>query len=178
MVEPPTIRMAATRDARGVLAIYAPVVRETTISFEYEPPSVEEMSDRIASTLESHPWLVAESDGQVVGYAYASAHRQRAAYAWSVDTSVYIADTWRARGVGRALYDELLDRLTHQGYVNAYAGIALPNDASVALHEACGFTYVGVFPSVGFKFGAWHDVGWWHCRLADGPGAPEAPRAQ
>jgi L-amino acid N-acyltransferase YncA len=148
------------------------------MSFEYEPPSVEEISRRIASTLERHPWLVAEADGSIAGYAYASAHQQRAAYAWSVDTSVYIGEAWRGRGIGRALYDELLKRLTDEGYVNAYAGIALPNEASVGLHEACGFQYVGVFPRVGFKFGKWHDVGWWHRRLTDAPATPETLRAQ
>jgi L-amino acid N-acyltransferase YncA len=149
----PSIRMNATEDAPGVLAIYGPVVLETVISFEYEPPTVEEMSQRIAATLEVHPWLVADADGVIAGYAYASAHRQRTAYAWSVDTSVYVGEAWRGRGVGRALYEDLLKRLTGQGYVNVYAGIALPNDASVRITRRAGSSYVGVFPSVGFKFG-------------------------
>ena len=173
-----SIRTATPEDAPDVLGIYAPVVLESAISFEFEPPTVDEMSERIAASLERHAWLVAEGDGHIAGYAYASAHRQRAAYAWSVDTSVYVDAAWRGRGIGHALYDELLKLLADQGSVNAFAGIALPNDASVGLHEACGFQYVGVFPSVGFKLESWHDVGWWHRRLTDPPTDPQPPRAQ
>lgn len=156
-------------------AIYAPIVAETAISFEYEPPSVAELARRIQSTLERLPWIVAVQAGEVVGYAYADAHAERAAYAWSVDTSVYVAAESRGNGVGRALYDELLRVLLDIGCVSAYAGITLPNDASIALHEASGFVRVGVFPSVGYKFGHWHDVGWWYRVLRAHPARPQPP---
>lgn len=170
------VRAAVEADAAAVQAIYAPIVRDTAISFELEPPSIAEVEGRIRTTLVSFPWLVAEdSDGAVVGYAYASRHRERAAYAWSVDVSVYIGDRRRGQGFGRALYQSLLSALAHQGYVSAFAGIALPNAASVGLHEAVGFVRIGVFSHVGYKHGQWHDVGWWQRRLRDAPVAPEPP---
>ena len=161
----------------AVASIYAPIVSDTPISFEYAAPSVAAIERRIRKTVESLPWLVAEVDGVVVGYAYASPHRERAAYLWSVDTSVYVAErAWR-RGVGRSLYEVLLGELSRLGYVSAYAGITLPNDASVALHEAVGFRSVGVFPAVGYKLGRWHDVGWWHQLLTEPPDEPVPPTA-
>src|SRR5262245_9737754 len=123
-------------DADAVAAIYAPVVRETVISFEEVPPDVDEIRRRMGHVLEWAPWLVAEVGGQVVGYAYAARHRERSAYRWSVDLSAYIADAWRGRGVGRALYERLLEILRQQGFVNAYAGVTEPNPASIALHRA------------------------------------------
>jgi len=170
------VRVAVEADAEAVQLIYAPIVRDTAISFELEPPTVAEMQHRITTTLASLPWLVAEdSEGAVVGYAYASRHRERAAYAWSVDVSVYVGDGHRGQGLGRALYEPLLSDLTDHGYVTAFAGIALPNAASVGLHEALGFTRIGVFSSVGYKHGRWHDVGWWQRRLRDAPIEPEPP---
>jgi L-amino acid N-acyltransferase YncA len=169
------IRMAVAADAGPIQAIYGPVVRETVISFEQEPPSVEEMRRRIAEILTRLPWLVCDCAGQVAGYAYASPHRARAAYQWSVDTSVYLHPHWRRRGLGRALYVSLFEILRLQGYCNAYAGIALPNPGSVGLHEAVGFRPVGVFREVGYKHGAWHDVGWWHLALRPKPAAPAPP---
>ena len=172
-----TIRPASAEDAGAVQAIYAPIVADTSISFEYEPPSVDEMALRIQRTLERLPWLVAEEAGEVVGYAYASQHAERAAYAWSVDTSVYVAAGWHGKRVGRTLYDELFSALISLGYVSAYAGITLPNVASIALHEASGYVPIGVFPAVGYKFRQWHDVGWWHRVLRAQPDEPEPPRA-
>lgn len=159
------LRPAAPSDAEGVLALYAPIVRDGYASFESVPPTVDEMADRIARTLERFPWLVCEDAGGILGYAYAGPHRDRAGYRWSAEVSVYVAPDAQRRGVARALYTALLEGLTMQGLVNAYAGIALPNEASVRLHEALGFRLVGRYPAVGFKSGAWRDVGWWHRRL-------------
>jgi phosphinothricin acetyltransferase len=167
------IRSGTTADAEGVQAIYAPIVSTTVISFEYEAPTVAEVSERIERTLDRLPWLVADNEGNVAGYAYAAPHRERAAYAWSVDTSVYVTADWRKQGVGRALYTDLFAALTELGYVSAYAGITLPNAASVALHESCGYQRIGTFPAVGYKFGLWHDVGWWHRPLRPLPTQPE-----
>jgi phosphinothricin acetyltransferase len=118
---------------------------------------------------------VCEVDGDVTGYAYASPHRARAAYRWSVDTSVYVGERWRRSGVGRDLYASLFSVLAAQGFVNAYAGIALPNPASVRLHEAVGFTSIGVYEGVGYKLGRWHDVGWWQRALKPAPETPDEP---
>ncbi len=145
------------------------------ISFEIEPPSASEIGERIASTRTRYPWLVATAAGEVIGYAYAGEHRQRAAYRWSTDVSAYIAETARRQGVGRRLYEELFKVLRGQGFRAAFAGITLPNQASVGLHEALGFEAVGVYRQVGFKLGAWRDVGWWRLGLADGAETQGAP---
>jgi len=171
------IRVAKPDDAEAVAAIYAPVVLTTFISFETDPPGSQEMERRIAATLSSLPWLVCvDGRGEVEGYAYASRHRERAAYQWSVDTTVYVRADRRQRGVGTLLYTALLPILRDLGYQNAYAGIALPNDGSVALHESMGFTALGVFRRVGYKLGAWRDVGWWQCPLG-GADTPVEPRS-
>lgn len=167
------IRLAAPTDADQIAAIYSPEVLGTAISFEVEPPSPEEMRKRVEHTLESLPWLVCEGEDRVLGYAYASPHRSRAAYQWSVDTAIYIHPAQRRRGIGRGLYTALLGILPLQGYFNACAGITLPNPASVRLHEAEGFEPVGVYRHIGYKLGAWHDVGWWQCSLRT-PGATPA----
>lgn len=156
-----SLRRATTADAAGVHAIYAPVVEHTAISFEEVPPSIDEMAARIEATSTAYPYLVAERDGLVVGYAYASQHRTRAAYRWSVDVTVYIAEEARRSGVGSALYTQLFAELVERGFHAAFAGIALPNPASVALHERMGFEPLGIYREVGSKFGRWHDVGWW-----------------
>ncbi|OUL26949.1 GNAT family N-acetyltransferase [Nostoc sp. T09] len=159
------IRLANEEDASQMLAIYAPIVRETTISFELEPPSETEFQHRIKSYQQQMPWLVCEIDGEVVGYAYASPYRTRAAYQWSVESSVYVGENYRRKGIAKALYTSLLKLLQLQGYYNVVAAIALPNQASVAVHEAVGFAPVGVFQRVGFKFGKWRDVGYWQLSL-------------
>jgi phosphinothricin acetyltransferase len=168
------IRLAdADRDAEAVAAIYRPSVEGGLASFEEVAPDAAEMARRIHTTLERTPWLVAEDDGgAIVGYAYAGPHQQRPGYRWAVNISVYVADAAQGRGVGRSLYDELLAILRRQGFVNAYAGITLPNPASVALHEAIGMERVGVYERVGFKLGAWHDVAWHGLRLSEPEGTP------
>ena len=171
------IRLARSDDAAQVAAIYAPFVAGSSTSFEYSPPDAAEMAARIASTLAYAPYLVSEIRGEVLGFAYGSKHRERAAYQWSVDVSVYIHERARRKGVGRALYTSLFALLRLQGFYTAHAGISLPNPASVGLHEALGFQPVGVYRSVGFKRGAWHDVGWWQLPLRERTGTPDPPRS-
>lgn len=156
-----TTRSARREDAAALQAIYAPIVDATAISFEEVPPSVEEMAERIADTLERYPYLVAVEAERAVGFAYASQHRSRAAYRWSVDVTGYVAESARRAGIGKLLYGALLSELAQGGFHAAFAGIALPNPASIALHESVGFEPVGVYREVGFKLGRWHDVGWW-----------------
>jgi L-amino acid N-acyltransferase YncA len=172
-----TMRVARPEDAAAILTIYAPIVRETAISFEVEPPTRVAMHARIATTLRHLPWLVGERQGEVLGYVYASPHRARAAYQWSVDVSVYIQAQARRTGLGRALYHALFELLILQGLYTCYAGITLPNPASVGLHEALGFQPVGVYQAVGYKLGAWHDVGWWQWALQPRPSLPTPPTA-
>jgi L-amino acid N-acyltransferase YncA len=169
------IRLAGDRDAESIAAIYRPHVETSAVSFEAIPPDAREMALRIRETIASHPWLVCDIDGQVAGYAYATRHRIRAAYQWSVDTSVYVGGPYVRRGIGRGLYASLFRILAAQGFFNAYAGIALPNVASVALHESVGFKPIGVYRRVGYKVGAWHDVGWWQLVLKAHEAAPAEP---
>jgi L-amino acid N-acyltransferase YncA len=169
------IRLAHDNDADAVAAIYRPIVEQTAISFETVAPDRYEMARRIVETLRHYPWLVCERDRQMIGYAYAARHRVRAAYQWSVDTSVYIDREHRRSGVGRGLYLSLLGVLAAQGYFNAYAGIALPNDSSVALHESMGFEPLGVYRRVGYKLGEWRDVGWWQLNIREHAATPTDP---
>jgi phosphinothricin acetyltransferase len=166
------LRLATEADARAVLEIYGPIVADTVISFETDVPDEREMQARIAEISAFAPWLVAEEDGVVSGYAYASRHRARAAYAWCVDVSVYVRDGYRRGGVGRALYSALFELLRVQGFYAAHAGITLPNGASVGFHESFGFRKVGVYERVGFKRDSWHDVGWWQLPLRERAGTP------
>ena len=155
-------------DSPRIAEIYRPAVEGSFISFEESPPTAVEMAERMRKVLARLPWLVAEDgSGLVVGYAYASPHRERPAYRWSVDISVYVDPAMHGRGIGRALYDELLEQLRGLGYLNVYAGITLPNAASVALHEAIGMTRIGVYERVGYKLGEWRDVAWFGMRLAE-----------
>lgn len=165
-LESATIRSAdPRRDAGACAAIYAPHVEAGPTSFEEEPPDAAAFAERIALGSVTHPWLVAEHDGEVAGYAYACPHRMRPAYRWAADVSVYVTAEQRRGGRGRALYRELLERLRAQRFQVACAGITLPNEASVALHESLGFVPVGVFQRIGWKAGAWRDVGWWQLDL-------------
>jgi L-amino acid N-acyltransferase YncA len=168
------IRSVGPGDAQAVADIYAPFVSDSATSFEAVAPDAAEIRKRIAELTPRYPWLVFEADGSVLGYAYASQHRSRHAYQWSADVSLYIHEKARNRHVGRALYTALFDLLRRQGYFNAYAGITLPNPGSVRLHESMGFTNVGVYSQVGFKFGRWHDVVWLQLRLLEKP-VPAGP---
>jgi L-amino acid N-acyltransferase YncA len=172
------IRIAdPVRDAAACAAIYAPHVEGSAVSFEEWAPSAEEMGERIAAVARSHAWLVAERDGRVLGYAYATAFNQRPAYRWSASVSVYVAEGARGEGVGRALYEALFERLRAAGFRMACAGITLPNPASVALHESLGFERTGLNRAIGWKDGAWRDVGWWQLELAPaGDSPPPEPR--
>lgn len=170
------LRLARTDDAPAIQAIYAPIVTYTPISFETTPPAVEEIAQRIEGTLKRFPWLVYEDAGEVLGYAYASQHRARLAYQWSVDVSVYMHERSRGQGIGRKLYTALFELLRQQGFYNAFAGITLPNPASVALHEAMGMKPLGVYQNVGYKMGRWHDVGWWQGVLQEYGDNPAVPK--
>jgi phosphinothricin acetyltransferase len=171
------IRLAAIDDAAQIQAIYEPIVLETAISFELVPPTVAEFQDRISRTLEKTPWLVCDIDGVVAGYAYAGQFRPREAYQWSAEVTVYVNPEFHRRGVGKATYTSLFQCLRIQGYRSAYGGIALPNEASIALHESLGFTHVGTFHAVGFKLGEWRDVGWWQLEVQPAQASPTAPIA-
>ena len=167
------IRDAVAADAERCAAIYAPYVRETAISFESEPPAAEDMARRIADAQRAHAWLVLESDGEVIGYAYGGPFMARAAYQWATTVSVYLDGGRRRTGGGRALYEALFDRLATRGHRTALAGIALPNEASTGLHLAMGFEPVGTYRRVGWKHGRWHDVAWYQRDLGDdGPPSP------
>ncbi|WP_135806507.1 GNAT family N-acetyltransferase [Halorussus marinus] len=174
------LRFATPDDAAAVRAIYAPVVRETAISFAETPPSVADLRAQIADG--QYPWLVCEAEegdaepNAVVGFAKAGPHKDRAAYRWAVDVSAYVREGWRGRGVGTGLYEALLETLAAQRFHLAVAVIALPNPASVGLHESKGFERVGTFEAVGYKRGEWRDVGWWQLSLADRPADPDEPR--
>lgn len=160
------IRDATAADAAAMLAIYAPVVRDTAISFEYEPPSLAEFGQRLASVLPDWPWLVLELAGEVKGYAYAKTWRERAAYQWTVETTIYLAESARGHGLGKVLYGRLLQDLTGLGYRLAIGGLTLPNPASERLHAALGFRLVGHYHKCGFKYGRWWDVAFYERELA------------
>lgn len=168
-----TIRDARPDDVPALLDIYRPFVTGSAVSFELEPPPIEEFAARVAHAQTRWAWLVAEDDsGVVAGYAYAGAFRTRAAYQWTAETSAYVGPAHRRAGVGTLLYQRLLATLSARGYCNAYAGIALPNDASIALHRGVGFEPVGVFRRAGWKFDRWHDVSWWQLVLGERPPGP------
>jgi len=159
------IRSATTDDAAAIAEIYKPYVEETAISFELLAPGVEEMRERIAKVSKEFPWLVYETNGVIEGYAYAGAWKNRCAYDWSVESTVYVKQGRHGQGIGKALYSDLLGRLERQGAINVIGGIALPNEGSVALHETLGFKPVAHFKDIGFKLGKWWDVGYWQLQF-------------
>lgn len=169
------VRLATAADTAGILEIYAPYVRNTSFTFETEVPSLEAFQERIQNTLKGWPWLVCELDGKVAGYAYATRHRERTAYQWSVESSIYIHDDYQRHGVGRSLYTPLLGLLRLQGIRNVYAVINLPNEKSVKFHESLGFTYFTTYEQVGYKLGKWKNVGWWRAILNEFSDEPAAP---
>ena len=154
------IRLAKRSDAAALLAIYAPYVENTAITFEYEVPTIEDFANRIEKTLGKHPYLVAEEDGLILGYAYASTYYARAAYDWAVELSVYVSQDARGKGVGSKLYDELEDLLDQMGYMHFLACVSLPNEDSLAFHAKRGYQQVAHFPKIGYKFERWHDIVW------------------
>jgi len=171
------IRLATPADAAAIAAIYAPFCGgDSAVSFETTPPPPAEMGERIARTTVSYPWLVAEDASGIRGYVYASRHRERAAYRWAVDVTAYLRADSRGQGLGKVLYHVLFDLLRAQGFHKAYAGIALPNPASVGLHASLGFRQVGVYRGVGYKAGAWRDVSWWELSLRSETAAPSEPK--
>jgi L-amino acid N-acyltransferase YncA len=166
------VRDANAHDAEACAAIYAPYVTDTTITFEYEPPSAAEMARRIAAAQRAHAWLVLEDDGRVVGYAYAGPYKERAAYRWSSEVSVYLEMGRRRGGSGRLLYEALFERLAERGFRTLVAVMTLPNDASEGLHRAMGFEPIGTFRRVGWKHGQWRDVAWAQRSLGADDGPP------
>jgi L-amino acid N-acyltransferase YncA len=170
------VRRATIADAAACAEIYRPYVLDTAITFETDVPTVEDMAERIADALVAHEWLVLEVDGIVTGFAYAHQFNPRAAYRWSVETSVYLAQDRRRAGGGRMLYSELLRRLAERGFRRAFAGIAQPNDASNAFHGAFGYRPAGLYRRVGWKRGAWHDVQWWQLDLLGPDDGVDPPR--
>ena len=169
------IRLATSNDAAGILEIYAPYIANTSFTFETEVPSVEEFAERINTYLITWPWLVCEVEGKIAGYAYATKHRERVAYQWSIESSIYIHDDFQKAGIGRALYTAMFGILRKQGFRNVYAVINLPNEKSVAFHESLGFTYFATYEQVGYKLGKWKNVGWWRLILNEFGDEPAAP---
>ena len=169
------IRIATEEDAAGILNIYGPYITATSFTFEMDVPSIPDFKKRIRSYLDSYPWLVYEVNGEIAGYAYATRHRERVAYQWSVESSVYIHDQHQGTGIGRALYSALAEILKQQGFRNVYAVINLPNDKSVAFHEHCGFAWFATYERVGYKLGKWKNVGWWKLQVNEYTADPEPP---
>jgi L-amino acid N-acyltransferase YncA len=176
-VERLRFRLAEELDAAAIQAIYAAYCESSAVSFETRAPSAEEIGQRIRKISKQFPWIVGEVDHRILGYAYGSRHSERAAYQWSVDATVYVSPLAQRNGLGRGLYTTLFRILALQGYYKAYAGITLPNPASVGLHEALGFKPVGIYRGVGYKLGSWHDVGWWQLSLQPESDEPPAPRS-
>jgi len=171
----PFIRLANEKDADGILAIYAPYIENTSYTFETEVLSTEAFAQRINTYLINWPWLVYEINGTIAGYAYATRYRERTAYQWCTESSVYIHNDYQRSGVARALYTALFEILKKQGFRNVYAVINLPNDKSVKFHESCGFTWFATYEKVGYKLGKWKDVGWWKLSINDYTDEPAAP---
>jgi L-amino acid N-acyltransferase YncA len=172
-----TIRLATAFDSSAIAAIYRPYCEGSAVSFEQVAPNAVEIATRIASVTTQRPWIVLEDAGAIVGYAYAGPHNERWAYRWSVNTAIYVSSTHQRRGAGRALYVTLFDVLRHLGYYRAVAGITLPNPASVGLHEALGFALVGVYREIGYKLGAWRDVGWYEAEIQPHVAEPQEPKS-
>jgi phosphinothricin acetyltransferase len=167
-----TIRLANTSDASSILDIYSWYILNSATSFETEVPTIDNFSQRIISHGQNWPWLVYESDGIVAGYAYASGHRERAAYQWSVESSIYMNDRFQQKGIASILYETLFRILAFQNCRNVYAGITLPNEKSIRFHEKMGFKKIADYKNIGFKSGHWHTVSWYELQLNDDDEAP------
>ena len=169
------IRIATENDAAGVLSIYQPYIENTSFTFETEVPSLDAFKERINTYLIHFPWLVYEINGTIAGYAYGGKHRERTAYQWCVESSIYIHDDFQKAGIGKALYEALIEILKRQDFRNVYAVINLPNDRSVQFHENCGFEYFATYEKVGYKLGKWKNVGWWKLSINEYGDEPAPP---
>ena len=169
------IRVATENDAEGILCIYRPYIENTSFTFETEVPSPDAFKERINTYLINFPWLVCEINNVIAGYAYGGKHRERTAYQWCVESSIYIHDDFQKSGIGKALYLALIEILRKQGFRNVYAVINLPNDNSVKFHESCGFEYFATYEKVGYKLGKWKNVGWWKLSINEYGDKPAAP---
>lgn len=158
------IRTVKISDAGRLIEIYAPYVL-TPITFETSVPTVEDFTSRIEDYTQKYPWFVWEENGHILGYAYASSHRSRCAYAWSAECSIYIDEKYRGKGIGKKLYQKLFACLKEQGVISVLAGITLPNPTSIKIHESFGFEQIATYKNIGFKTGQWWDVGWWQLQL-------------
>ena len=172
------IRAAKPADANQIAAIYAPYVAASAVSFETDPPNAQSMRGRMAKAADRYPWLVATSEDSdvVLGYAYANSFRDRPAYHWTVETSIYVAGDLQRQGVGRLLYSALIATLRAQDYVQAIAALAMPNEHTISLHESLGFRRAGMFREVGYKHGQWRDIGFWQLELTDSASPPPNPK--
>src|SRR5580693_5182462 len=171
-----SIRLITVSDASEVLGIYKPYVLDSIISFEYEAPTLEEFLQRVKAVTSEYPWLVCLMGDKIVGYAYASKHRDRTAYQWSVDSAIYLSPAVQRKGIARILYESLFSILRLQGYFNVYAGISLPNEKSVGFHEKIGFEEIGIYKKTGFKHGSWHNTAWYQLHLTDHKENPPIPK--
>jgi len=170
------IRNAISSDAEAMLNIYKPFIETTATTFETTVPSVEEFAERINIYTQKYPWLVAEDDEKVIGYAYASKHRDRDAYQWCVESSVYVMEQYHHTGIAKELYSKLFGILQECGYVNVYAGITLPNPKSYSFHTKMGFEPIGIYKNIGYKLGKWHDVAWLAKTINQHSDDPAAPK--
>lgn len=170
------ISLASKEHCPQILGIYEHYVRHTAISFEYDVPTLEEMEARMENIQRKYPYLVAETGGNVAGYAYATDFRYRAAYQWSPESAIYVHKDFHGRGIGRQLYNRLFEILKLQGFHNVFAGVALPNDASISLHLRCGFEEIGVYKNIGYKFGKWHTTQWFQLELIAPETNPAPPK--
>jgi L-amino acid N-acyltransferase YncA len=170
-----SIRLAKASDAVAVIGIYTPYILNTAFTFETEVPSIKNFEQRIATYQESWPWIVYEADGIIAGYAYATKHRERAAYQWCVESSVYVHERFQKAGIAQSLYNTLFKILKHQGCRNVYAGITIPNEKSVSFHKKSGFTWLADYENIGYKLNRWNTVSWWQLQLnpySDNPSPP------
>jgi L-amino acid N-acyltransferase YncA len=172
-----TIRLIRTADSKNVLEVYKPYVVSTAITFEYDVPGLDDFSTRIETIANEYPWLVCSKDDIIIGYAYACKHRDRTAYQWSAESTIYMSSDYHGKGIGKVLYETLFSILKLQGYVNVYAGVALPNVKSEEFHKASGFYEIGDFEKIGYKLGKWHDVRWFQLLLTERSVNPPIPKS-
>lgn len=175
MSKPISIRLIRETDAEAALAVYRPYVLNSVITFDYDVPSVEEFSEKIRTITAEYPWLVCEYEGKIAGYAYGSRHRSKAAYQWSPESTIYVAEEFHGTGIARILYKTVFEILLLQRFVNVFAGVTLPNPASENFHRSLGFTEIGIFRNIGYKLGKWNDVRWFQLLLSEWKTEPAEP---